>query len=286
MCTDIARLPARVDSLRLHRRRTRAERDARGRVSPRYLPCLSRTRRRPRRRSPFTSRSASARRNGGPVSLRTLPAARVSPLEPVPLFTGALAALAALGWIGQTSLPSSFAWLNPFDLKTAFSLFFDTIFALRDDAPAIYQLILSTSALVSIAFLMTASFTLVSRRILGREIGSLLIVGSATLICLGSPTAANAIEFLFERDAEIVTANEVVEQTWVSSARNVMIEGTLRGDLIALGDRVVISGVLDGNLVTGARKIEVSGEVTGSIIAFGERVKISGNVHRNDLRPL
>ena len=64
-------------------------------------------------------------------------------------------------------------------------------------------------------------------------------------------------------------------------ADTVTIEGTLRGDLIAIAERVIVSGVLEGNLVSGARRIEVSGRVMGSVIAAGERVRISGVVDRN-----
>ncbi len=96
-----------------------------------------------------------------------------------------------------------------------------------------------------------------------------------------APAVALAFELLLHEEEVVVPSGEVVEQTWVTSARTVVIEGTLRGDLIVFGDRVTISGTVDGDLLSVARKVEISGRVTGSTVSFGERVRISGEVGRN-----
>jgi cytoskeletal protein CcmA (bactofilin family) len=226
-------------------------------------------------------RAALFHEEAATAPVRAAPAARSLAISASTSVGLSLVCLTVMGWIIQVPVPTSLDWLNPFALTGAFSMFFDTVSALRRDAPAIYQLALSTAALFSAAFLLTASFAFTVRRFANRETALLLIVGGAIAFSLWAPTPAFAVELRFHNEAEIVAAGEVVEQTWVTSAETVTIEGTLRGDLIVFGDRVVISGVLDGNLLSGARKLEIPGQVTGSIIAFGERVRISGDVQRN-----
>jgi len=190
-----------------------------------------------------------------------------------------LAGATALGWLLALPIPSALEWLNPFDLGAMFTMFFDAVSLSREQAPALYQFVVASAALFSVAFLLTSSFTLATRRLVDRR-GVLLLLGLLGLSA-ATPTDAFAIEVLTGDETVSVAADEVVEQAWVTTAESVDIEGTLRGDLVALGDRVVISGVLDGNLVSAARRVEIEGHVTGSVVAVGERVRISGTVDGN-----
>lgn len=184
--------------------------------------------------------------------------------------------LAVLAWLLALPVPPALEWLNPLDGRNIFALFFDVVAILRDQGPAFYQFGVASIALLSAAFLMTTSFTLVTRRFLTHP-GTALLLGLLGLSAL-APAPSSAIEFLFDVDKVELPAGEVVEETWVTTAESVLIEGTLRGDLVALGDRVVIAGVVDGNLISGARRVEITGRVSGSTVTFGDRVRIEGSV--------
>ena len=160
-------------------------------------------------------------------------------------------------------------------------MFFDAVLALRHDAPAAFQLVVSAAALFSAAFLLTVSFTFTTRRWLGREAVALFLATCAGMLGALDATSAHAVELILDRDAATLPADAVSEQTWITAADTVKVEGTLHGDLIVFGDRVEISGIVDGNVVSGARKLEISGRVTGSVAAFGDRVRIVGEVEGN-----
>lgn len=189
------------------------------------------------------------------------------------------AGLGAGAWALVSLLPSDLDWLNPFDVGALFTLFFDTAVVLREQGPALYQFGVASAAILSASFLLTSSFTLAIRRLVSPR-SAMMLLGLAYPIAW-SAMPATAIEFLTDQETLTIEVDEVVEQTWFTTAESVEIEGTLRGDLMAFGDRVVIKGLLDGNLVSGARRIEIEGRVTGSIVTFGDRVRIAGEVDRN-----
>lgn len=195
--------------------------------------------------------------------------------------TTASICLVAVGWIGQLAIPPLLEWLNPLDPSGAYSMIFDTVFSLRQDAPATFQLVVSAASLFSVAFLLTASFTLTTRRWLRRETAALFLCFGVGAHAFLDSTAAQAVEMSFDRESAVLPAGEVAEETWIVAADDVSIEGTLRGDLIVFGDRVEISGTVDGNLLSGARKLEITGRVTGSVAAFGDRVRIGGEIEKN-----
>ncbi len=190
-----------------------------------------------------------------------------------------LACLAGLGWLFALPWPSAAGWLNPFDLGGLITMFFDATSMLRDQGRAIYQLAIGTAALLSTAFLLTATFTLATRRFQTRR--SVASLGIGLFLWIASADPSRAIELSFDEETVSLPAGEVAEQTWVSTARSVVIDGRLVGDLVAFGDRVVIAGELDGNLLSGARRVEIRGRVTGSVVTFGERVRIGGVVEGN-----
>jgi len=192
---------------------------------------------------------------------------------------GAFAGLALLRALLGLEAPAALAWLDPIEWSTVPALVLDALFLLRDEAPALFQLVVSVAALGSVAFVLTASFSLLTRRLLDtRSIA--LALAAAALPLLTAPQA-RAFELLASDEEAVVREGEVVEATWVGTARTVSIEGTLRGDLVAAGDRVSVSGVLDGNLIAAAHTIEISGRVTGSVLVAGERLHLRGQIERN-----
>ena len=58
----------------------------------------------------------------------------------------------------------------------------------------------------------------------------------------------------------------------------VVINGTVEGDLIAAAGRVTINGTVDGDLLAGAGVVEINGEVTGDVRTGSGDLTISGTV--------
>jgi cytoskeletal protein CcmA (bactofilin family) len=56
---------------------------------------------------------------------------------------------------------------------------------------------------------------------------------------------------------------------------------TVKGDLIATGDRVRINGTVDGDLIVFCKSLDVRGHVTGDIIGFSQSARITGQVDGN-----
>ncbi len=193
--------------------------------------------------------------------------------------TATVVCLTALAWLVAPALPPALAWLNPFDLGSLIGLCFDAVSLVRDRALELYRFALGAAAVLSASLLLTGSLGAVTRRLLPSR-GAAALLGALGLSA-ALPAPAAAVELLFDTESARVPAGEVVEHTWVTTARSVVIDGTLRGDLIAVGDRVVIAGVLDGNLYGGARRVEIEGEVTGSVLALGERVRVAGTIGGN-----
>ncbi len=199
--------------------------------------------------------------------------------------TGAGATIAAsatslvvLGGLFASPWPAALAWLNPLEGRNLFGLFFDVLEAFRNEGPALFQLTIASIALLSTAFLMTTCLTLILRRIQRQTGAALVLVLGIMGLSAVAPSPSSALELFFERESLELPAGEIVENTWITAADSVRIDGTLRGDLVAFGDRVVITGTVEGNVISGARRVEISGHVTGSTLTFGDRVQITGSI--------
>jgi cytoskeletal protein CcmA (bactofilin family) len=219
------------------------------------------------------------------------PAAAASARDPRGIAVGVVAALAtalvcaeALSRLGELQAPAAAQWLSsllvPLDWTRVFSAPFDALPLLRGETPLALQRWILFAGLLALVFVVSTSSALARRRYLGaRTTAALLLAGVFALF--SAPTPALAFEVQFGGEEVSIPAGEVVEQTWVTSAKSVTIDGTLRGDLVAAGERVIISGTVEGNVLSAARRVEILGHVTGSVIAFGERVHVGGQIDRN-----
>jgi cytoskeletal protein CcmA (bactofilin family) len=82
-----------------------------------------------------------------------------------------------------------------------------------------------------------------------------------------------------------IPAAETVDDTVLAAAepkaQSMDIAGTIKGDLIAVGDVVVISGTVEGNVIVAARRLEITGTVGSSVFAAVHTLTVSGQVARN-----
>lgn len=75
-----------------------------------------------------------------------------------------------------------------------------------------------------------------------------------------------------------VAAGETVDDDLIFSGVSLIIDGTVKGDVFAAADNVIINGRIEGNLVTFSRSADVKGQVAGSIFSGAEALFITGQV--------
>ncbi len=106
-----------------------------------------------------------------------------------------------------------------------------------------------------------------------------VVVGILTIF----PLSAGAFE-LRGGDRVIIEADEVVEDDLYVTAGEVVIAGTVRGDLVAVGALVEVKGVVDGDLLAAAQSVVIDGlvtddaRITGAALRITERGQVGDDV--------
>ncbi len=183
------------------------------------------------------------------------------------------------GWLLEQRVPG-LSFFNPLNLFGAYEMAFDTIFMLRDTAPAIFDLGIAVGATVAMAAVLTLLVSALLRRMAGSA--AMLLVGAVLASALGLVASpSRAVDLRWDQQTIEVSANEVIEDTLVGSAQTIDVDGTVRGDLVALAERVTIRGRVEGNVFTAAREVLVTGKVDGSLHMGCERCNLEGEVTGN-----
>lgn len=102
----------------------------------------------------------------------------------------------------------------------------------------------------------------------------LAVLASAALPALAAETSNS--EFV------IIREGDVFSDDLYAGAVRVVIEGTLRGDLIAFaGEDVVINGSVEGSVYAVAPSVTVTGDVGGSLRVATDTLDVSGTIGRD-----
>lgn len=194
----------------------------------------------------------------------------------VPATLGVLGlALGVVTFLFESRIPSGLDWARPARWLGVNEMILDVLFAAREQAPAAVEFALSVAVMVSIAALVTFAAGFLTRKI--DDVARLGVV----LLCAGVlGTVAPAEAALDQRmDQPVhITSDEVIEETLVVTGDSLILEGTVRGDVLAFCERVSIRGVVEGDVFAIGRDFEHSGRIDGSLHAFGEQGRIEGAV--------
>jgi hypothetical protein len=79
----------------------------------------------------------------------------------------------------------------------------------------------------------------------------------------------------------ILPAGEVHEGWYFAAGDEVLLEGTVNGDVYAAGGLVEIDGTINGDLIVAGGQVTVGGTVSDDVRAAGGTVRISGKVGKN-----
>lgn len=218
------------------------------------------------------------------AEVRSAPPARVRArglaLGLAPTLAVSVLLAAVLGWILEQRLPPGMSWMNPLNLFGAYEMAFDTIFTLRDLAPAIFDLGIAVGATAALAAVMTFLVSAVLRALTGSAAGVLVAITVASTLASLVATPSAAFDLRWDQQTIEVADDEIVEDTLLASGETIDIDGTVRGDLVAFGDRLTIRGKVEGNVFAAGREVVVTGVVDGSLHMACERCTLEGEVTR------
>jgi cytoskeletal protein CcmA (bactofilin family) len=101
------------------------------------------------------------------------------------------------------------------------------------------------------------------------------LVGLATLL---AATPALATDLVAGEEIYRLEAGQVVADDLIVTAREIYIDGTVRGDLVAFGGFVEVNGTVEGDLLAIAAEVRVNGAVGDDMRAGGAGVIINGAI--------
>lgn len=107
----------------------------------------------------------------------------------------------------------------------------------------------------------------------GRSAGLLAVM----LVAAGIPTGALAAVV---RRGETVTLGpeEVVDEDLYIFGGTVLIQGTVRGDVVSAAKRLEIAGTVEGDVLSVAGELRISGQVRGSVRSAAGTLVVAGSV--------
>ena len=103
------------------------------------------------------------------------------------------------------------------------------------------------------------------------------------LLCFVLVPSSHAIE-IFEKEIIIIEAGEVIEDDLMVIANELVMDGTVKGDLIFFTTTADINGVVEGDLMGGGQEITLNGTVEddvrmgGTVITLGEATQIGDDL--------
>jgi cytoskeletal protein CcmA (bactofilin family) len=179
-------------------------------------------------------------------------------------------ALAVAGFLIEARLPGALDLLHPRRLMGASEMVFDLVFLLSDRAPGLMELALSFGALAAVSALGSFALGVLYRRVFGT-----LTLAIAALAIGSPPQAADALVMRFGEDTR-VTADERIVEPMLLEGDEIVIDGTVEGDVVAAGERVTIGGTIAGGIYVFAHTLEIRGRVEGPVHVLADRVQIDG----------
>lgn len=197
-----------------------------------------------------------------------------------------------LVWLGWTSLgiwavsvawmslantlspPGWIAWLSPDALGSGIQLLVAALLKATGSGdltagllPAFRSTVLATGALIAFGWLV--------RNQPGR-VASLCLPLTMLSVLLTAAPDSQAIEIRRDDDRVIISAGEVIDDSLIILAEDVIVEGEITGDLLVVGETLNIRGNVGGLLVAVGETVTLEGSMQGSVVGIGETVSLRG----------
>ncbi len=203
--------------------------------------------------------------------LHTAPSARYAFLTIALVITGAV--LIDIAWqkLGVAlSFPGWLNWLVPGVVDTAFNAldFFAGLLqaALGNGGRSLQTTLLWLTPVILL-------FAFVHRH--ARHNASMPALLLCIVVSVAYAPESSALDIRHDDDRITVSANEVIDDTLIVAANEVVVEGDVSGDLIAVGEKVTIRSKIGGNVFAFAEELEIESAINGTVFALGESVEIN-----------
>ncbi len=178
-------------------------------------------------------------------------------------------------------LPVELEWLNPREWVLGLGVAVNAAVYAIQNVDTVVAGAVQTTVLLSLG---TAAL-IGTARVLRRSTAANSILAATIAIGLTS-SPSHAID-LRKGAAASIPATETIDDSVVAVPDNkikeIDVAGNIKGDLMVVGDVVIISGTVEGNVIAFARRLDVTGTVGGSLLGAATVVNVSGRVARNML---
>ena len=179
----------------------------------------------------------------------------------------------SMAWMGLAdaiSLPSWLAWLSPDALGVSIGLLVSGVLQATGSTDLLPAAI-GTAQSLALAVLALAAFGWLVRHQPGRAAAPCLALALFSTLMISSPEG-QAFEIRHDENRIVVPAGEIIDDTLIVSAENIVIDGEVTGDLIAFGETVTLRGRVGGMLLALGETVNLEGVVAHSVISMGESV--------------
>lgn len=117
------------------------------------------------------------------------------------------------------------------------------------------------------------------RRLVGASSRMIAVGGRLVAMALAGlllASTARAFELRTEEKFASVREGEVITDSALVAAAQVVVDGVIDGDLFAFGEDITIKGEVRGDLYTAGETVTITGQVTGNAHAAGQTLALTG----------
>lgn len=116
------------------------------------------------------------------------------------------------------------------------------------------------------------------KRILAFAVVALLAIGGVFAV-VPATSAVSAFESNDQESGSVTLAKDTVHDgAFFATAADVVIDGTINGDLYCAGQAITINGTVNGDVLCAGQKITINGTVGQDVRSAGQFVTVSGQV--------
>lgn len=177
-------------------------------------------------------------------------------------------------WVSLMStltLPAWLAWLSPSAIGTSVQLLTTTLLP----GTSLVDLTAGLISAAQSAGVALLGFGWLVRHQPGRATSPLIAVSAISLLLTAAPES-EAFELRRDDQRIVIAADEVIDDTLIAASEDIVINGTVTGDLFVMAESVRIRGSVGGLVVVMGESVQLEGTFTGSVISMAEMLDLRG----------
>lgn len=180
-------------------------------------------------------------------------------------------------WISLLStltLPGWLSWLSPSAIGAGVE-FISAALLPGTSAAEITSALFSAAQSVVVALIALIGFGWLVRHQPGRTTAPLIAVSAFSLLLTAAPES-QAFEVRRDEQRVVIGPDEIIDDTLIVTADDIVIDGKVTGDLVVAGESVTIRGSVGGVVMAAGESVRLEGDFGGSVFGAGELVDLRG----------